>query len=56
MPGGHRSSTGHHNLLPSAQQRTSQLFIPLVPDRNFLSWTFGSGTVVRAFEFARVAG
>ncbi|KZT22528.1 hypothetical protein NEOLEDRAFT_1097736 [Neolentinus lepideus HHB14362 ss-1] len=41
-----RSATGHHPLLPAQGQRTTQIYIPLVPDRTFVTWTFGKDTVI----------
>ena len=39
--------TGNHALLPASRGRSTELFVPLVPTRAFISWTFGRGTVVR---------
>ncbi|EPQ55356.1 UPF0187-domain-containing protein [Gloeophyllum trabeum ATCC 11539] len=41
-----RSATGQHPLLPAQGQRTTQIYIPLVPDRTFVTWTFGKDTVI----------
>lgn len=43
---GKRSFTGHHALLPAARDHTRDLFVPIVPTRAFVSWTFGRGTVI----------
>ncbi|KDQ51415.1 hypothetical protein JAAARDRAFT_140206 [Jaapia argillacea MUCL 33604] len=45
-PASKRSATGHHNLLPAHSQRAPHLYLPLVPDRDFVAWTFGRGTVI----------
>jgi hypothetical protein len=42
-----RSFTGHHLLMPAAQEHTRDLFVSIVPTQAFISWTFGRGTVVR---------
>ncbi|TFK50809.1 UPF0187-domain-containing protein [Heliocybe sulcata] len=41
-----RSATGRHPLLPASGPRTTQIYIPLVPDRTFVTWTFGKDTVI----------
>jgi hypothetical protein len=41
-----RSFTGHHALMPASHDHTRVLFVPIVPTRAFISWTFGRGTVV----------
>jgi len=41
-----RSFTGHHLLMPAAQEHTRDLFISIIPTQTFMSWTFGRGTVI----------
>lgn len=43
--GSRRSFTGNHEILPAAEARIETV-MSIVPDREFISWTFGRGTVI----------
>jgi hypothetical protein len=49
---GKRTVTSDHIILPATHDRSRDLFIPVVPSREFVSWTFGRGTVVRTVSAA----